>query len=57
VSHPVAGLIAETADRLGLTSGLDHALGLPRERSGRHSRGHVVRDLAGMLTAATHCAI
>jgi hypothetical protein len=37
VSHAGAALVAETADRLGLTSALDRALLPLRERAGRHS--------------------
>jgi len=49
VSHAGAGLIAETADRLGLTSALDRALGELFERTPTHSPGRVIRDLAVML--------
>jgi len=49
VSHAGAGLLAETADRLGLTSALDRALAPLRERVSRHSPGRVIRDLAVML--------
>jgi hypothetical protein len=49
VSHAGGGLIAETADRLGLTSALDRALGDLFERTPTHSPGRVIRDLAVML--------
>jgi hypothetical protein len=49
VSHAGAALIAETADRLGLTSALDRALAPLRERGGGHAPGRVIRDLAVML--------
>jgi hypothetical protein len=49
VSHAGAGLIAETADRLGLTSALDRELGDLFERTPMHSPGRVIRDLAVML--------
>ena len=49
VSHAGAALIAETADRLGLTSALDRALGDLFERAPTHSPGRVIRDLAVML--------
>jgi hypothetical protein len=49
VSHAGTALIAETADRLGLTSALDRGLGDLFERSPTHSPGRVVRDLAVML--------
>jgi hypothetical protein len=49
VSHAGAALIAETADRVGLTSALDRALGNLFERAPTHSPGRVIRDLAVML--------
>jgi Transposase DDE domain group 1 len=49
VSHAGAALVAETADRVGLTSALDRALGDLFERSPQHSPGRVIRDLAVML--------
>jgi hypothetical protein len=49
VSHAGAALVAETADRLGLTSALDRALGDLFERTPTHSPGRLVRDLAVML--------
>ena len=49
VSHAGAGLIAETADRLGLTSALDRELEDLSERTPTHSPGRVIRDLAVML--------
>jgi Transposase DDE domain group 1 len=49
VSHAGAALIAQTAERLGLTSALDRALAPLRERAGGHSPGRVIRDLAVML--------
>jgi hypothetical protein len=49
VSHAGAALIAETADRVGLTSALDRALGDLFERTPTHSPGRVIRDLAVML--------
>jgi hypothetical protein len=49
VSHAGAGLLTETADRLGLTCALDRALAPLRERTSRHSPGRVLRDLAVML--------
>lgn len=49
VSHAGAALIAETAERLGLTSALDRALEDLFERTPTHSPGRVIRDLAVML--------
>jgi hypothetical protein len=49
VSHAGAALLAECADRLGLTGALSAGLAGLRERRGRHDPGRVVRDLAVML--------
>ena len=49
MSHAGAALMAEIADRLGLTSALDRALAGLRERAATHSPGRVIRDLAVML--------
>jgi hypothetical protein len=49
VSHAGAALVAQAADRLGLTDALSDALAPMRERRGRHDPGRVVRDLAVML--------
>ena len=50
VPHASAALIAETADRLGLTGALDRALVPLRERTSRHCPAAMVRDLAVMFT-------
>ena len=55
VSHAGAALLAEAADRLGLTDALSGALGSMRERRGRHDPGRVVRDLAVMLADGGDC--
>jgi hypothetical protein len=55
VSHAGAALLAETADRVGLTRELSRALGGLRERRGRHDLGRVVRDLAVMLADGGDC--
>src|SRR5919202_2294034 len=49
VSHAGAGLLAEAADRLGLTGALSEGVAGMRERRGVHDPGRVVRDLALML--------
>jgi hypothetical protein len=49
VSHAGAGLLADLADRLGLTSALERALAPLRQRASGHAPGRVVRDLAVML--------
>jgi Transposase DDE domain group 1 len=55
VSHAGAALLAEAADRLGLTRALSRALAPMRERRGRHDPGRVVRDLAVMLADGGDC--
>jgi Transposase DDE domain group 1 len=55
VSHAGAGLLAEAADRLGLTDALCDALAGRRERRGRRDPGRVVRDLAVMLADGGDC--
>jgi hypothetical protein len=55
VSHAGAALLAEAADRLGLTSGLSRAMGGVRSRRGRHDPGRVVRDLAVMIADGGDC--
>jgi hypothetical protein len=55
VSHAGAALLAETADRIGLTAALSRALGGTRQRRGRHDPGRVVRDLAVMVADGGDC--
>jgi Transposase DDE domain group 1 len=55
VSHAGAALLAELADRLGLTAALSRALTGMRERRGRHDPGRVVCDLAVMLADGGDC--
>jgi DDE family transposase len=55
VSHAGAALLAETADRLGLTRELSRALAGVRERQGKHDPGRVIRDLAVMLADGGDC--
>ena len=55
VSHAGAVLLAEAADRLGLTRELSRALRTMRRRQGRHDPGRVVRDLAVMLADGGDC--
>jgi len=49
VNHAGAALLAETADRVGLTAALSGGLGGLRRRRSAHDPGRVVRDLAVML--------
>jgi hypothetical protein len=55
VSHAGAALLAETADRLGLTKALSRGLAAMRQRRGGHDPGRVVRDLAVMLADGGDC--
>jgi hypothetical protein len=55
VSHAGAALLAEVADRVGLSRELSRALGGVRERRGRHDPGRVIRDLAVMLADGGEC--
>jgi Transposase DDE domain group 1 len=55
ISHAGAALLAEAADRVGLTDALSRALAGMRERRGRHDPGQVVRDLAVMLADGGDC--
>ena len=55
VSHAGAALVAEIADRVGLTRELSRALAGVRERRGRHDPGRVIRDLAVMLADGGDC--
>jgi hypothetical protein len=55
VSHAGSALLAEVADRSGLTRALSRELaGLKRRRAG-HDQGRVVRDLAVMLADGGDC--
>jgi hypothetical protein len=51
VSHAGAVLLAETADRIGMTDALSRGLAPMRSRRGAHDPGRVVRDLAVMLAS------
>lgn len=55
VSHAGAGLLAEVADRVGLTRELSRGLAGVRERRGRHDPGRVLRDLVVMLADGGDC--
>jgi hypothetical protein len=55
VSHAGAALLAEVADRVGLTGELSRALAGLRERRRKHDPGRVIRDLAVMLADGGDC--
>jgi Transposase DDE domain group 1 len=55
VSHAGSALLAQVADKTGLTRALSSAVGEPGLRAGSHDRGRVVRDLAVMLADGGDC--
>ncbi len=55
VSRSGTALIAELADRLGLTSSLSGALASTRERAGGHDPGRALRDLCLTLCDGGDC--
>lgn len=55
VSHAGTALLAELADRAGLTDGLSEALACTRERRSAHDPGRVLVDVAVMLADGGEC--
>jgi hypothetical protein len=55
VSHAGSALLAQVADKTGLTRALGFAVGEPGLRAGSHDRGWVIRDLAVMLADGGDC--
>jgi len=55
VSHAGSALLAQVADKSGLTRALSRELGPLQLRVGSHDRGSVVRDLAVMLADGGDC--
>ena len=55
VSHAGSALLAQVADKSGLTRALSAELGELQCRSGSHDRGRVIRDLAVMLADGGDC--
>jgi hypothetical protein len=55
VSHAGSALLAELADRVGLSAALSDALAPVRERRSAHDPGVVLRDLAVMLADGGDC--
>ncbi|MDQ3720877.1 MAG: transposase [Actinomycetota bacterium] len=55
VSHAGSALLAQVADKTGLTRALSGALARMRERRSGHDPGRVVRDLAVMLADGGDC--
>ena len=56
VSHAGSALLAEVADRLGLTRALSARVGGAAARRRRPRPGRVVRDLAVMLADGGDCS-
>jgi hypothetical protein len=55
VSHAGSALLAQVADKTGLTRALSLGLSAARKRRGGHDPGRVVRDLAVMLADGGDC--
>jgi Transposase DDE domain group 1 len=55
VSHAGAALLAELADRLGLTAALSWRAGRGQTRRHRHAAGRVLRDVAVLLADGGDC--
>jgi Transposase DDE domain group 1 len=55
VSHAGSALLAQVADKTGLTRALSRRLSLMKERRSGHDPGGVVRDLAVMLADGGEC--
>jgi hypothetical protein len=55
VSHAGTALLAQVADKTGLTRALSSELGPLQLRAGSHDRGRVLRDLAVMLADGGDC--
>ena len=55
VSHAGSALLAQVADKLGLTRGLSLRLAVLKQRRRGHDPGRVIRDLAVMLAAGGEC--
>jgi hypothetical protein len=55
VSHAGTAVLAQVADKLGLTRGLSRRLGSMKQRRRGHDPGRVIRDLAVMLADGGEC--
>jgi predicted lysophospholipase L1 biosynthesis ABC-type transport system permease subunit len=55
VSHAGSALLAQVADKTGLTRALSGGLAERRQRAGGHDPGRVVRDMAVMLADGGDC--
>jgi hypothetical protein len=55
VSHAGTVLLAQVADKLGLTKALSSGLGVLKRRDRGHDPGRVIRDLAVMIAGGGEC--
>ena len=55
VSHAGSALLAQVADKLGLTRGLSRRLAVIKQRRRGHDPGRVIRDLVVMLADGGEC--
>src|ERR1035441_4220435 len=55
VSHAGTALVAQVADKVGLTQALSRRLGAIKQRRRGHDPGRVIRDLAVMLVDGGEC--
>jgi len=55
VSHAGSALVAQVAEKTGLTRALSRGLAGHKRRRGGHDEGRVIRDLAVMLAAGGDC--
>ena len=55
VSHAGSALLAQVAEKVGLTSALSRRLGVIKQRRRGHDPGRVIRDLAVMLADGGEC--
>jgi hypothetical protein len=55
VSHAGTALVAQVADKVGLTAALSLRLGAIKQRRRGHDPGRVIRDLAVMLADGGEC--
>lgn len=55
VSHAGSALLAQVADKLGLTKALSLRLAAIKQRRRGHDPGRVIRDLAVMLAGGGEC--
>ena len=55
VLHAGSALLAQVADKTGLTRAVNETVGEPGLRAGSHQRGRVIRDLAVMLADGGDC--